>query len=352
MATYAQAGVDIEEGDKASKIAYDHAKATFASRKGMIGEPLQDDGGFTGALDMGDFLLVQNDDGVGTKMEVAERLGKFDTLGYDLLAMVADDAACVGAETISITNTLDTNKINAETIEALMAGLEKACIENKVVVPGGELAEVGNSVNGNVWNATAVGVLQKDKRITGADLAKGDVLIGLKSAGFRSNGFSLVRHILKEAFGDNWHEAPYEGPQDSTNDKDQYAGKSWGEVVLTPSIIYNNLIMALHGRYQQPAQVQLKGVVHVTGGGIQGNLDRLLKNTGEGVPLKADLNNLPAPHDPMLKLMELGIVSKEEAYKTWNMGVGMILVISPEEQEKTLEICADKGYEAQVIGTL
>jgi phosphoribosylformylglycinamidine cyclo-ligase len=343
MATYAQAGVDIEEGDKASKIAYDHAKATFASRKGMIGEPLQDDGGFTGALDMGDFLLVQNDDGVGTKMEVAERLGKFDTLGYDLLAMVADDAACVGAETISISNTLDTDKIDPATIDELLKGLGKACIENKVVIPGGELAEVGNSVNGNVWNATAVGVLQKDKRITGADLAKGDILIGLASAGFRSNGFSLVRHILKESFGDNWHEAPYEGDPESP-----HQGKSWGEVVLTPSIIYNNLIMALHGRYKQPAQVTLKGVVHVTGGGIQGNLDRLIKKTG----LKADLNNLPAPHEPMLKLMELGIVSQEEAYKTWNMGVGMILVISPEEQEKTLEICANEGYEAQVIGQL
>ena len=106
--------------------------------------------------------------------------------------------------------------------------------------------------------------------------------------------------------------------------------------------------MALHGRYKQPAQVTLKGVVHVTGGGIQGNLDRLIKKTG----LKADLNNLPAPHEPMLKLMELGIVSQEEAYKTWNMGVGMILVISPEEQEKTLEICANEGYEAQVIGQL
>ncbi|MBT3864871.1 phosphoribosylformylglycinamidine cyclo-ligase [Candidatus Peregrinibacteria bacterium] len=340
MATYAQAGVDIEEGDKASRIAYNHAKNTFASRKGLIGEPLQDDGGFTGAMDMGDFLLVQNDDGVGTKMEVAERLKKFDTLGYDLLAMVADDAACVGAETISLTNTLDTNKIDPETVDQLMTGLEKACTENKVIIPGGELAEVGDSVNGNVWNATAVGVLQKDKRITGADLSKGDVIIGLKSDGFRSNGFSLLRHILKEKFGEDWHTAPYEG--------EAHQGKTWGEVALTPSKIYNNLIMALHGRYGEPTKVTLKGVVHVTGGGIQGNLDRLLKKTG----LTADLNNLPAPHEPMLKLMEIGIVSKEEAYKTWNMGVGMILITSPEDQEKTLEICEQEGYEAQVIGSL
>ena len=123
MAAYAESGVDIDQGDKASSIAYANAKKTFASRKGMIGEPLQDDGGFTGALDMGEYLLVQNDDGTGTKMEVAERLGKFDTLGYDLVAMVADDAACVGAECISLTNTLDTPKVDATTIAQLTEGL-------------------------------------------------------------------------------------------------------------------------------------------------------------------------------------------------------------------------------------
>jgi phosphoribosylformylglycinamidine cyclo-ligase len=340
MATYADSGVDIEKGDAASKVAYDNAKKTFASRKGMIGEPLQDDGGFTGALDMGDFLLVQNDDGVGTKIEVAERIGKFDTMGYDLVAMVADDAACVGAECISISNTLDTNKVDASIIGPLTEGLAQACIENKIVVPGGEIAELGDAVNGNVWNATAVGILQKDKRITGDNLASGDVLIGLHSAGFRSNGFSLVRHVLKTSFGEEWHNEPYEGRGDEVT--------SWGEAVLTPSIIYHNLILALHGRYKEPSQVTLKGVVHVTGGGIQGNLDRILKKTD----LKADLNNLPEPHEPMKKLMELGNVSEEEAYKTWNMGVGMILIISPDEQEKTLEICQNEGYEASVIGTI
>jgi phosphoribosylformylglycinamidine cyclo-ligase len=336
MATYAESGVDIEKGDDASRKAYENAKKTFASRKGMIGEPLQDDGGFTGALDMGDFLLVQNDDGVGTKIEVAERLGKFDTLGYDLVAMVADDAACVGAECISITNTLDTNKVDANAVAQLTEGLAKACEENKIVVPGGEIAELGDAVNGNVWNATAVGVLDKSKRITGADITEGDILIGLRSDGFRSNGFSLIRFILKNEFGEDWHKEPY----DDT--------KSWGSAVLTPSRIYHNLIMALHGRYKEEPQVTLKGVVHVTGGGIQGNLARILKHTGK----KANLTNLPTPHAPMSKLMELGNVPEDEAYKTWNMGVGMVLIISPDNQEKTLEICGQEGYEAQVIGQI
>jgi phosphoribosylformylglycinamidine cyclo-ligase len=166
MVDYKKAGVDIQAGDNASRIAYDYAKSTFSSRKGMIGEPVIDEGSFAGLINMGDFYIVQSDDGVGTKMEIAERIGKFDTLGYDLLSMVADDVVCLGAETISVTNTLDTNKVDAVIIGDLMKGLAKACNEQKVVIPGGEIAEVGKTVNGNVWNATAVGVLEKEKVIT------------------------------------------------------------------------------------------------------------------------------------------------------------------------------------------
>ena len=150
MVDYKKSGVDIQAGDKASKIAYNHAKSTFASRNGMIGEPVIDDGAFAGLFNMGNFYIVQCDDGVGTKMEIAERIGKFDTLGYDLLAMVVDDVVCMGAETISITNTLDTNKVDVAIIGDLMKGLAKACNEQKVVIPGGEIAEVGNVVNSNV----------------------------------------------------------------------------------------------------------------------------------------------------------------------------------------------------------
>lgn len=340
MATYAQAGVNIDVGDEASRVAYEHAKKTFSSRAGMIGEPLKDDeGGFTGALDMGDFYLVQNDDGVGTKMDVAERMGKFDTLGYDLLAMVADDAACAGAECISITNTLDTNKLSVETVDQLLSGLEKACIENKVVIPGGELAEVGAACNSNVWNATAVGVMEKTKRITGAEVASGDVLIGLKSPGFRSNGLSLVRFIMKEKFGEDWVHAPYDG--------DKSKGATWGEVVLTPSVIYHNLIMALHGRYKEPSQVKLKGVAHITGGGLYENFARVLKRTGATVSW-----NLPVPSEEMALMQKLGGVSDDEAYRTWNMGIGMVLVVGVDEVEKTMGIVKEKGYEGMAIGNI
>jgi phosphoribosylformylglycinamidine cyclo-ligase len=328
MATYKDAGVDIEKGDKCSSLAYAAAKATFPGRKGMIGEPVVIEGGFTGALDMGDFYLVQNDDGVGTKITIAEALGKYDTLGYDLLAMVADDAACVGAEVISISNTIDVKNVDENVIGPLTQGLSKACLEQKVVIPGGEIAELSDMVNGHTWNATAVGVVKKNKFITGANVAEGDTLIGLRSNMFRSNGFTLVRHILKEKFGPDWANAPYGD------------GKSWGEVTLTPSKIYHGFIMDLHGRFEEQPKVDLKAVIHITGGGLPGNLSRVLKG--------ATLDNLIEPHEPMLKLMEMGGVSKEEAYRTWNMGVGMVLVCN--EVDKVLEVAEKHDIFAQVIG--
>lgn len=328
MATYKEAGVDIEQGDKCSALAYAAAKSTFSGRRGMIGEPVVLEGGFTGAMDMGDFYLVQNDDGVGTKIAIAEALGKFDTMGYDLLAMVADDAACVGAETISISNTIDAKKVDENVIGPLMAGLAKACQEHKVVIPGGEIAELSDALNGNVWNATAIGVVKKDKFIKGDNVKEGDTIIGLRSHMFRSNGFTLVRHILREKFGPDWVHEPYGD------------GKTWGEITLTPSKIYSSFILDLHGRFDEPAKVELKAVVHITGGGIPGNVKRVVKG--------AVLDNLPRPHEPMLKLKEFGHVSDEEVYKTWNMGVGMVLVCN--EFEKVSEIAKKHGVEAQIVG--
>lgn len=334
MATYKESGVDVELGDRCSKLAYQAAKGTFAGRAGMIGEPVSDDGGFTGMLDMGDFYLIQNDDGVGTKIEVAERLRKFDTLGYDLIAMVADDGICVGAEIVSITNTLDLPALDAEMVEGLMAGLQKAALEQKIVIPGGELAELGNALNSAVWNATAVGVVEKDKVITGADIREGDVVIALKSDGIRSNGLSLARMILKKEFGDDWVHADYGD------------GRTWGEVILTPSKIYHRALLGLVGGYKQERQFNIKGLVHNTGGGIKGNLPRLLNKKGLG----AELNNLPEPHDFMLRLQELGDVTDEEAYKTWNMGVGMMMVVNEEDAEKVIDALKTQGVHAVEIG--
>lgn len=328
MTTYKKSGVDVELGDRCSKLAYEAAKATFAGRKGMIGEPVADEGGFTGMMNMGDFYLIQNDDGVGTKIEVAEKMRKFDTLGYDLIAMVADDAICVGAEVVSVTNTLDTPKLDEEMVEGLMAGLQKAALEQKIVVPGGELAELGDALNGAVWNATAVGIVQKDRVITGETIEEGDAIVVLKTDGIRSNGLSLARMILKEKFGDDWTK------------EDFGFGFTWGDMILRPSKIYHRALLNIFD------QLAVKGLVHNTGGGIKGNLPRLLKKKGLG----ANLHRLPEPHEFMKKLQEFGDVSDEEAYKTWNMGVGMMMVVAQDDVDKVIELLKHEGVEAVAAG--
>lgn len=336
MATYKDSGVDVELGDKCSRLAYEAAKGTFAGRKGMIGEPVVGDGDFTGMLDMGDFYLVQNDDGVGTKIEVAEKMKKFDTLGYDLVAMVADDAICMGAEVISITNTLDVPNLDEGMVDGLMVGLKAACLKQKIVVPGGELAELGDALNGAVWNATAVGIVAKERVITGEEVREGDAIIGLKSDGIRSNGLSLARMILRDEFSDNWVAEKFDN------------GRTWGEIILAPSKIYHRAILNIIGDFKNPKEHSIKGIVHNTGGGIRGNLPRLLKHGGFGAKLDA----LIEPHGFMLKLMELGGVSVQEAYKTWNMGVGMMMVVDPSKADELLAYLKDQGIEAQVMGSV
>jgi len=330
MTTYKQAGVDINMGDKCSELAYAAAKRTFASRKGMIGRPVNIEGGFTGALDMGDFYMVFNSDGVGSKMRVGMAAGKFDTLGYDLLAMVADDAVCVGAETVAITNTIDTSKVDDKVIGPLMKGLEKACREQKVVIPGGEIGEMPDMVKGTMWNSSAIGVVEKKKFITGGGVKAGDKIIGLRSRGFRSNGFALVRHVLKKSFGDKWAARKFDGR------------KTWGEAVLTPSIIYSSAVLELLGRYGQKRQCNIKAIAHVTGGGIPGNIVRVLGKFG------ATLDNIWPPHAPMLGLQKLGNVADREAYEVWNMGTGMILVSN--EFKKIKAVMDKHGIQAQIIG--
>lgn len=334
MSTYEQSGVNIALGDKCSHIAYDAAKKTFIGRKNMIGEPVIIEGGFSGALDMGDYYLVQNDDGVGTKMMVAEMLGKYDTMGYDLIAMVSDDAICLGAEPISVSNTLDVDKVNENKVSALMEGLKTAALEHKIVIPGGEIAELKNLANGYIWNATCMGIVEKNKIITGENVKPGDKIIGLESLGFRSNGFSLVRYILAEKFGPDWVHQKYDEKI------------TWGEMVLTPCKIYCSTILEMHGRYKERPKVELKGVAHITGGGLYGNLPRILKKTG----LKYKINNLPEPQEMMKKIIEIGRVSEEEAYSTWNMGVGMVLISNDFDQIK--EICEKHKIKCQIIGQI
>ena len=335
MTTYRDSGVDIEAGDHASRSAYNHAKKTFASRNSLIGQPVQDDGGFAGFVDMGDFYYSQCCDTVGTKIMIAEETKNFQGLGYDLLCMVADDAVCTGAETVSITNTFETQSICVEDIDAMMDSLARACIDQKVAIVGGEIAEVGAMTNGTGWGADAVGIVEKNKVITGKKIAVGDVIIGLASDGFRCNGLSLVRKILADAFGTHWYTASYS------------PAMNWSQAVLTPSRIYSDFILSLIGRFKQPRHVDVHGIVHMTGGGMH-NLFRALKDESLGITIDEALT----PKDMMLTLQQLGDVPDHEAYRVWNMGMGMALIVDQNDADAVKKAARDYGIEAQIVGRI
>lgn len=345
MTTYKDSGVDIREGDRASMIAYIHAASTFASRKGMIGEPVYEKDGYGGFLDMGDYYLVQSDDSTGSKIDLAFDVGKFDTLGYDLTAMVADDAVCTGAESIAISNTIDVPKIDSNIIDQLMGGLAKACSEQKIAVPAGEIAEVPDAVTRGVWSATVVGIVAKDRVLKPEAIKPGDAIIALKDNVARSNGFSLIRKILSEKFGEQWYNAPWKrgGAMNPSA-----ASGSWGEIMLTPSIIYSAAILELIGRYGQAVKVPVKGISHITGGGIPSKLKRVLKKSGFG----AELTDLWAPHEAMTDLITLGNVATEEAYRTWNMGNGMLVILEEKNVSKAIELLEKNGVRAKKAGTV
>ena len=333
--TYKKAGVDIEAGDSASAKAYKAALSTHIGRKGMFGSPLKIDGGFTGALDCGEFLLVQNDDGTGSKSLVAEQVNDFSTLGYDLLAMVADDAICVGAEVLSMTNTIDTREVDEKVIKAMMDGLAEACREQNIVIMGGEIAELKDQVKNMTWNASALGIVEKKKFITGQHVRPGDKIVGLQSRGFRSNGFSLIRYILKKEYGENWNRKKF-------ND-----AHTWGQITLIPSRIYHACILDMIGRYQKgEARVHPKAIIHNTGGGLPGNLQRILKKVERG----AMVDHAFAPNQAMLKLQKLGNVGDDEAYRTWNMGIGMMLIVDESESREVIETARKFNIPAQIIG--
>jgi phosphoribosylformylglycinamidine cyclo-ligase len=336
MTKYRDSGVDVEAGDRASAAAYKHAASTFASRKGMIGEPVYEENGYAGFLDMGDYYVVQSDDSTGTKIDLAFAMGKLDTLGYDLTAMVADDAVCTGAEPISISNTLDVPKVDAEQIDALLSGLAKACSEQKIVVPAGEIAEVPHAVARGVWSATVIGVVEKDKVLKPGTIKEGDVVIALQDAVARSNGYSLIRKILNDRFGEKWY-----------NEKWKH-GKTWGEIFLTPSIVYSAAILSLIGRFGEKRAINVKGIAHVTGGGIPSKFRRVLKKSGTG----ATLTDLFEPHEALKDIIAIGEVTTEEAYRTWHMGNGMLIVVPADEAEKAIELLKKQKIAAKVAGTI
>ncbi|MBC6697237.1 AIR synthase-related protein [Hymenobacter sp. BT190] len=342
----ATAGYSIEEGNAASKNAYHWAQKTFSTRAGKPGEPAQDlAGGFSNEIRFGAERLGIGSDGIGTKIEVAERLDRYDTLGYDLIAMVADDLVVAGFVPTNLSNIIDVNTLNYEVVDELMRGLHDAAQFSQIAVTGGEIAELGNRIGGYPgakmnfnWCSTAVGVLHPslERPLSGANVRAGQAVVALRSPSFRSNGYSLARRALTKAFGEKWHNAPYTGTDAAE------IGQTWGEVMLAPSLIFSPGVAAV-----LDAGLPLHAAAHITGGGIADNFRRVLKN-GVG----AVLDNLFAPLPAMQQLAELAGITPQEAYLYWNMGNGMLLVTEPEQAEAVAETLRARGYQAQVAGRI
>ena len=297
------------------------------------------DGAFSNMLDFQGTKIGISSDGIGTKIELAERTGIYQTLGYDLMAMVVDDLVAGGFEATNISNILDVDVLDYDMIDQLMQGLHDAANETGIAISGGEIAELGNRICGYGdrmhfnWCSTAIGILHNKlaQPIDGSTVQAGDAIITLQSRGFRSNGFSLLRTIMSEQFGAEWHTAHYDGTT------------TWGEALLVPARIFSPAICHL-----LDAGFDLKGIAHITGGGIAGNFQRVLKvNT-----LGATLNNLFEPLTVIRKVMELGDISPERAYTYWNMGNGMLCVVDSSEVNAVLESLAGIGYNAQQAGII
>jgi phosphoribosylformylglycinamidine cyclo-ligase len=334
-----QSGLDIDLGNACSKTAYTWAKRSFENRWNKIGMPcLGVEGGFSNMMDYGELRIAMSSDGIGTKVELAERLGVYDTLGFDLVAMTCDDLVANGIEPVNLTNILDVDRLDHRVVDQLMKGLHDAAKQAGIAVVGGEIAELGDRIGGwgtgmHVnWCATAIGVLPKGREpIDGKAIRPGHAVVSLRSRGFRSNGFSLIRKVMAAQHGPQWHKVMAD------------ERRSWGEVLLSPCLIYSPLVIGLI-REGCP----LHGVVHVTGGGLADNLGRVLAGNGLG----AHLDEIHEPHAFVRSLQALGDVPEDQAYKLWNMGNGMLLILPPDQVEEACSFAARKGYMAKPCGRI
>lgn len=335
-----KSGLDINLGTLCSTDAFNWAKSTFPNREGRAGATaLPVDGAFSNLLVFGNQRIGIASDGIGTKIELAERTQIYDTLGYDLVAMVADDLVAMGFEPTNISNIIDVNYCRQSTINALMKGLAAACNFSGMSISGGEIAELGDRIGGYGagmhfnWCSTAIGILPNElsQPIDGTKVKAGQVVIALKSRGFRSNGFSLLRRKMESHFGIDWHTTAY----DETT--------TWGEKLLTPSLIYTPLIVEIIKQ-----GIQLSGIAHITGGGIFDNFQRILKTKQLGV----NLDNLFPALEVMSKIIELAAIPIQDAYLYWNMGNGMLMVVDESDQDSVLAVAKQFNYAARAAGRI
>ncbi|HAT4314539.1 TPA: phosphoribosylformylglycinamidine cyclo-ligase [Clostridium perfringens] len=321
MLTYKEAGVNIEEGYRSVKLIKEYAKKTMSEYV------LNGLGSFAGMVELPEGykkpVLVSGTDGVGTKLDIACKKRKFDTVGIDCVAMCVNDILCHGAKPLFFLDYIACGKLEAEVSSDLVKGVAEGCIKSQCSLIGGETAEMPGMYKEGDYDIAgfAVGIVDKDKIINGKDIKAGDKLIGIASSGVHSNGYSLIRKVFKNL------------------DQD-FNGKAIWEELLTPTKIYVKPVLSLLEKFN------IKGMAHVTGGGFYENLPRMLSEEGLSIVISKNSYEIP---EIFKKLMELG-VQEEEMYNTFNMGIGFVLCVEENEVEEVLKELSKQGEKAFEIG--
>lgn len=321
MLTYKEAGVNIEEGYRSVKLIKEYAKKTMSEYV------LNGLGSFAGMVELPEGykkpVLVSGTDGVGTKLDIACKKRKFDTVGIDCVAMCVNDILCHGAKPLFFLDYIACGKLEAEVSSDLVKGVAEGCIESQCSLIGGETAEMPGMYKEGDYDIAgfAVGIVDKDKIINGKDIKSGDKLIGIASSGVHSNGYSLIRKVFK-------------------NLDEDFNGKAIWEELLTPTKIYVKPVLSLLEKFN------IKGMAHVTGGGFYENLPRMLSEEGLNIVINKNSYEIP---EIFKKLMELG-VQEEEMYNTFNMGIGFVLCVEEDEVEEVLKELSKQGEKAFEIG--
>lgn len=327
--SYAAAGVDITAGYRAVELMKKHVTRT------EIPGVLTGIGGFGGLFEM-DLtgitrpVLVSGTDGVGTKLKIAFLMDKHDTVGIDCVAMCVNDIVCCGAKPLTFLDYIACGKNVPEKIAAIVSGVAEGCVQTGCALVGGETAEMPGFYPRGEYDLAgfAVGIVDKKKVINGKEIRPGDVLIGIKSSGVHSNGYSLVRKL----FGDS--------DKAEMEKYDERLGGTLAEVLLKPTKIYVRSILSLISK------VPVKGIAHITGGGFLENIPRIFPE-GVGCEIVKDSYEVP----PVFKVMqEKADISDEQIYNTFNMGIGMVVCVSPENAEAAVAALEESGEEVALIG--
>ena len=330
--SYKSAGVDVTAGYEAVRLMKDSVARTTTA--GVIGGL----GGFGGMMrldvkDMKQPVLVSGTDGVGTKLKLAFLLDKHDSVGIDCVAMCVNDIICCGAKPLFFLDYVAVGKNYPEKVAAIVKGVADGCVQAGCALIGGETAEMPGFYPADEYDLAgfAVGVVDKEKILDSSNVNRGDVIIALPSSGVHSNGFSLVRKIF--------------GISEQNGNLSEYVeslGSGLGESLLTPTKIYVKPVLALLEK------VNVKSIAHITGGGFYENLPRALPEGKKAVIKYSDVRVLPI----FDLIRQTGNIPVQDMYSTFNMGVGMMIIVSADEADKALEILKEAGEDAYVIGKI